>query len=436
MQEVVGSSPIFSTTTGYEIDNQQFIKRPDEMDVSDSDALRSAQYTVGMNTYSLPRLFNAGGDLSKEWYIDFYFNNRRKKITKGLNEIALPDERQQFADAECNRYRLMLASGWNPFLDKKKISGNHLKYKHETESYNIEYFLNAYCDECKSTLRLRDKSYSTYFTKIMRFKSWLQEHRLSQLMPGQFTAAHANDFMNDVRAGKITRDKKPVANKTYNSYRGVMLCIWNWIERKDENLITKNPWLKCAKLKVSRKRKFPYTDDQREKIFAHLEEHEPRLLLLIKLIYYLFIRPGREMRGLQVQDIDFAENKIWIEEDIAKNKKTQYLPLLQELRESFEKLEIQNYPGTHFIFGKEGISEKQAPYNYWINLYASHMRQLEIPKHQTLYTWKDTGNKRYHENGMSPHFQKRLNRHASLDQMNTYLDDWSAIKSEQVERFL
>ena len=262
------------------------------------------------------------------------------------------------------------------------------------------------------------------------FEAWLKKMNLDNIPISSFSIEHTRRFCEDLRSGKVTaldthgRIKNHIpCGTTFNSYVNMFENVWNWVENNHENILNKNPWKKIEALPEVTRKNLTYTSKQRETIFNELLlKNETVLYVICRMIYKIFIRPGNETRFLQVQDVNLIENKIWIEGDISKNRKTQWVPLPEDLKEELLKIGIENVPGEYYIFGKRGPSKYPVSRDYWSKKFTAIVRGLGISKGLTLYSFKHTGNQVAHLNKMPLMQQKDLNRHHSLDQMNTYLE--------------
>ncbi|HSO88016.1 MAG TPA: hypothetical protein VLQ91_15800 [Draconibacterium sp.] len=68
----------------------------------------------------LPVLFDSGGDLSKNWYIEFYVRNprtnklERQRIKQGINSIHTLKGRHALGENLIKEWGEKLRNGWTP----------------------------------------------------------------------------------------------------------------------------------------------------------------------------------------------------------------------------------------------------------------------------------------------------------------------------------
>jgi hypothetical protein len=83
----------------------------------------------------LPVVYDAGGDVSKKWFIEFYIKNpkngkfERQRIYRGINKFHTLKERKKAANEVCNFWTEKLKSGWTPFKDESVIYDDNLQYQ-------------------------------------------------------------------------------------------------------------------------------------------------------------------------------------------------------------------------------------------------------------------------------------------------------------------
>lgn len=122
-QEVIGSTPIFSTTT----------ERPDFRVYSlvyDGSAVTLTIHTARpmLQIYHSPlriRAYDARGDVNKTWYIEItdLRATRRKYHKGGMNSIEDPEARTAMLTELFAEYCRMAASGWIPKTRNKNKGG-------------------------------------------------------------------------------------------------------------------------------------------------------------------------------------------------------------------------------------------------------------------------------------------------------------------------
>ena len=97
----------------------------------------------------LPKLNDAGGNLSKKWFVYYSVRDpRTDKMERFKDHVGLshPDEsvRRERADKIIQELTVKLKKGWTPFLDDTEaIYEDQLQYKHVADIYGTQKAANA-----------------------------------------------------------------------------------------------------------------------------------------------------------------------------------------------------------------------------------------------------------------------------------------------------
>lgn len=168
---------------------------------------------------------------------------------------------------------------------------------------------------------------------------------------------------------------------------------------------------------------YPYNDYEKAAIEAHLVENDYSLYLLTRFIFYGFLRP-KEIRGLEVRDIDLRNKTIRIRKEVSKNRRAGVIPLVKPLYDLIIQEGLTRYPAHFRIFGynlKPG--ERKASPNLASNRHTSALKTLGLYRERetVLYSWKHTGNCLAYLAGMDIRLIQAINRHKSLQTTEIYL---------------
>jgi hypothetical protein len=191
MQEVIGSTPIFSTQTLNASGSQLFSCSSGACsDKTLPQHVNLHAMTTAEITYTTPKLFKGkkidfvpeGSTKSREeakqsWYIEFFFfdpatrSMERFRFSKNLNRVKDPKEKQSLFNQLLETYTEALDGGWSP-IDER---GND-KLKRQIVSLSLEegkVLFKAY-HEAKGT---RKKSIQSYLSKVNMFINYYSEHK-------------------------------------------------------------------------------------------------------------------------------------------------------------------------------------------------------------------------------------------------------------------
>ena len=159
---------------------------------------------------------------------------------------------------------------------------------------------------------------------------------------------------------------------------------------------------------------------------TYLAKHDALMLAVCSVVYYTFIRPCQELTNMKIEWISFDDAIITVPGYISKNRKTQVIPIPEQLLKLFTDMELYNYPSHYYVFGKMGPSEKKSSRDYWSKRFTAILRKLKFDEGYSLYCWKHTGNKRAHIAGIPMIELKNQNRHHSFDEMEHYVNSLTA----------
>lgn len=346
------------------------------------------------------RLYDAKGDVTKDWFIEYYeirgVTKIRKQLKGGLNRYKTTDERYTAA-------KLLIDE-----LQRK----NKATVKEGRD--DLTDFINArLAERCDG---LRFKTDSTYQSKATIFKSWCNTEGCKYVH--HITPERAAQFLKRVGA-----TRHPT---THNAYRAFLQNLFD--------SISPNPFAGIKELSANKTPALCFQKKQIEVLKKYILVNDPVLWLFIEFMYYCLIRPN-ELRQLKIQDIFFEEGKIRIDGKISKNKKTQYVAIPNVFLERLKVLKMDELKPNDYIFIKEGTANTPTGRDFFSK---SHQRILKVlgfdtAKHK-LYSWKHTGAVNFIKAGGHIKQLQLQGRWHSLDQLNDYLrglgvDDLNEIRS-------
>jgi integrase len=141
-------------------------------------------------------------------------------------------------------------------------------------------------------------------------------------------------------------------------------------------------------------------------------------MLAIHFEFYTCLRPGKEIRFLQIKEIDFTSGTVHISRDHSKNGKDRIVTIPEQfLKLLIEFYKLQDYDREFYIFGKGGhpgpapIGKNKLGYKF-----RKIRKLLKMPILYHLYSWKHTGMIEADNAGI-PH--KDISKHADHGDMRT-----------------
>jgi len=326
-------------------------------------------------THYLPAILK---EYASGWIIEYSAEHpvthelSRKQIR--LQRIVKRYPRIKDARLHCNRIvanlNTQLAGGWNPFFEAEDAR------MYELLSDVIEKFLSEKKKELrKSTLR----SYVS-FAKILG--EWVDK-QTPGLICSLYTQLYAVRYMDHMY------NQRNVNMTTYNNHVKMGRAMFNWMKEK---CYTKQNPFELVKLKPkSKKTRVIIPPETRQLIIADLEVNSPQLLLICKLVYISLIRPS-EIKLLRVGDVDLINRNIKVVDTVAKNKKTRYATINEEIIKALLEMNLSQYPQNYFLFGFELMpTEKGVNDCYYSKRWDKLRKRIDLPMEMQMYSLRDTG---------------------------------------------
>lgn len=272
--------------------------------------------------------------------------------------------------------------------------------------------------------RLRPKSQSTYKTKWRNFCKWAKKNDVATL---KLAAPDAQNFIAYLQA------KTKLSNTTINAYRNTLKTIYNWLGSQTRK---KNPFLSTKKLPEFRRGLVAFKPAQVAQLKQAIIAQSPQLWLACQLQYYCFIRPGNELRNLQIQHIDLENNTILIPATASKNKKEQHIIIPNALAQTLQQMNLHQYPPTFYLLGKGGLPAKtRHRADHYRTRHNDILRELGYSSRYSFYSWKHTGVVALYKSGAGlVEIQCQL-RHSDLKTVQIYLQSLGLIDCENVRNF-
>jgi len=413
-----------------------------------------------------PKIYTGNTNLDKRWYVYFSFRNpetgklqRMKNIYGDANRYTTKSDRLAVLSRYRSRLLKLLRLGFNPFTDnlelflemKKKgfenvplqkaeklpkketrrISNPELKEKKVNPESLIERAFQEVLDRKKK--RVSDVTIKGYTYSVNQFIAFMKEQFPKTKSVDEINKRMAQKFLNTILETKSSR--------TYNNARTNLSAVMQDIV--DNDLANSNPFLSVKKMKTKPEMHKTYSPEKLEKVFDHLKENDPELLLFIKFVSYGFLRPIEACR-LKVGDIDL-KNKVVRFKAKNKNHKTQLLPeiLLDELPD-LSKLNDGNWFFTPNGYGREWEAEETNRRDHFSKRFKYEVKnKLKLGSDFTIYSFRHTFiTKLYRElrKNQTPFEAKsylmQITGHQTMDALNKYLRDIDAELPEDYSDYL
>lgn len=391
----------------------------------------------------LPIVCDAGGDLNKNWFVEFYCRNpkngkfERQKIYKGINKFHTVAERRRAATELAELYTEKLRNGWSPYIDEQVIYDDNLQFQSAIKNYRkakskngtFQFYSSRYLDHIRQAVD-PESTLSTYRSKLRCFNAWLESRNLHDADISCIDQPVLYDFfsfiINDLKRSAITIKK----------YRQILSSCFDFVKR-DRKQFT-NP---CFDLPTTRRindqTPQPIQEFDITPFRQTISQCDPQLWLAIQFEYYCFLRPGKEVRLMRISDIDFGRGIVRVS---PVNSKTveRHIPIpyvfLKAIREEYK---LHTFPRDFYVFGKNGVP---GPDHLGKNMLRYRFTKIRktmcMPDMYKLYSWKHTGNIRADEAGIPRREIQHQNGHTSLQTTETYMKNKRGIVSPNIiQRF-
>ena len=138
--------------------------------------------------------------------------------------------------------------------------------------------------------------------------------------------------------------------KYCNSVKGFLKTLFTWFVGNGYLLSSPADGLKKEVLARKAGRE-TLTDEERNILFARLRKADRKEFLLACMMeYYCYIRPN-ELYQLKVENLNFAEQSVFIPAAISKNRRDGKVTLPEDVIKLMIELGVHSKPGCFYIFG-------------------------------------------------------------------------------------
>jgi integrase len=344
------------------------------------------------------RLYPLDLDISQRWYLRFEHTDDYGRVRLRKIAVSLKFKTAEQRLLEVERLKKVVEDGYKPKPKAKK-----------------EVSANRACEKLKEELQkakgeLRVKSVSCYRTFIRKFEAYCQEKNIDIV-----TEVIAEDFLNHLR-------EKGLSGVTINNYRSVLKSYFQKL--RVSKTVQKNAFDNTKKRKEIGKTREYFRINQRKIILEWCENNDKPLVIAIKLIFFCFIRPGNELTGLQVGDVNLDDCILTIRGEISKNGLTERVKIPRQLLPILISLDLHKYPFDYYLLGKEGIpSAKKMSVSGWNERHRVALEAVGIvgkKRQWSIYSWKDAGAIELHKNNVPMRLIQLQLRHKNLATTSIY----------------
>lgn len=358
--------------------------------------------------FKLAVLRDRKGDLSKEWFVEFYaWSDAEKQLIRKRVKIPLAYQnvksRTDYANKLIGKINRLLEAGYH--FPEKPVA---LPSQEVPTKQALVKALQSVLDTISRSVAA--KTIVTYQSAINKFKEYIPEQGLEiEHFRTQDALLFRDHLLN------IKKNSPRTANNTMQH----LLALFAKLQERTG--IEKNPFKIRSLREPATLKNIAFTDEDRAKVEEYLVKHEPGVYLFTRLMYFAFIRPG-EILKLQFSHIHMSDAYITVHGLISKNGKTETAQIIPALANELQSRLVFQNP-DHYLFstgiepGKYPLSE-QVPFR-------RHEKALEklglLKKGYTLYSWKHTGAVNAYRAGVGIKELQSMLRHSSIQITDIYL---------------
>jgi integrase len=383
--------------------------------------MRTIQLNDHTYTYRPARLVNYAserfphGDPGRRWYIVYYVYDpvggqlRRRRYWK----INFPHldllQRKRYAQQCCAQINQQLQKGMVAAPSARRYPRRRHRYRSLLEAFQV--VIDAQDPQAHRFRRL----------KVMhdRFCAFMQARRLDKLPLSEFCQEMAEDFRSHLQETDLA------ARTINNVMEDINYVIHRLLERQPSLREHLTPH-QVKKLPCQRPGHVAFTDEQVQQILdCARSQGREQFALFAEMIYTTLARPGKELRLARIEQIQ--PQGLYIPAETAKNKRGDFVPLPDSMRERLQAAGVGSAEPSWYIFGSTGRPGPQhRGKNYFYKQFCSVCDMLQIERkvvRYDLYSFKHSGACHLARQGRPLREIQRQCRHSSIEQTAQYLRD-------------
>lgn len=363
---------------------------------------------TSLRNYKSPKIYDAGGDLSKQWFVHYSFRDLetgrfvRHKIFRDINSGTTRQERMERAKLVMEAIKELLEEGYIPGVYNE----------HQKASHNVIWCIDKYLEEIEQNRRAN--TYRKYKWELGVFRRWLIKN------------GYAHSDISEIRKSTVfaflTAHKSEWTGRTYNAYLSDVSRFFNYYLNNYDDYLYKNPTTSIESQPVDVKGNAAYDDLTFEKVRETIAETDPGLWIICQVVYYAALRNEAEAINLKVRDINLKSGQITVPASITKGRRIQIIPIYPEFRKVLEGLHLDQYDPDYFIFGR---NDQPGPVRCGQDFFAKRFRDIKkilgLGREYGIYSFKHTRACHMVDDGAELYEIQTLFRHEDLVATMKYL---------------
>lgn len=372
-----------------------------------------------------PRLKTQKGNLNADWHVEYSLRNpvsgkmERKRIYEGFKEIPTYEGRMAHGEKLIKEYTLKIKNGEITLSNQIEYTdqllfdttSNRVRQK-VAEKYSYRVLASKFLLYKQS--EIQEKTIQTYRSKLRLFGEFLNKVGLETKDIIAIKNKHVLSFLKDSADDGLAR-------LTIEKYQQILFTFFKWVIEV-QRVEMPNPVMHVARMgRVVDESAPAITEPVRALLKKHIEYADPQLWLACCIQYYTAIRPGTEMRMLQLKNINMEMHTITIRNYLAKNLRTEIVDIPDQLYILLLDWNLENYAPNLYLFGSgRGPGEKPVGKNTLRVRFNKIRDELKLSKEVKFYSWKHSGALELKNSGANMYEIQRHFRHKSVTTTEGY----------------
>lgn len=372
-----------------------------------------------------PRLRTQKGNLNADWYVEYSIRNpvsgkmERSRIYEGFKDIDTYEGRIEHGEKLVKEYTLKIKSGEISLTNKIEYTDQllyetnvHRVQRRVGEKHSYRVIASKFLLYKRS--EVTERTLQTYRSKLRLFDDFLYKTDLNSKDIIAIQNRHVLLFLKDCA-------EKGLARLTIEKYQQVLYTFFKWVIEV-ERVKMGNPVLHIARMgRVVDESAPALTENIRALLKKNIEHTDPQLWLACCIQYYTAIRPGTEMRMLQLKNINMELRTITVRNYLAKNLRTEIVDIPDQLYILLLDWNLENYDSDLYLFGTQRApGEKPVGKNTLRVRFNAIRDKLGLPKDIKFYSWKHSGALELRNSGANMYEIQRHFRHKSVTTTEGY----------------
>ena len=241
----------------------------------------------------LPHLVDAGGDMNKDWYVEYSMRDpytgkmKRFREYAGFKSIDTAEGRYALGQQLVNDLKEKMAKGWSPFEGMPTTYEDNIVMGHIAKRWGNEregvVTIRVHLSEflAMKKIEVTQKSYQTYQSKLRIFCEWAEHSGIDKIHVGFITTEHIQDFL------RMIAESKQLSRLTLQKYEQILHSFFDWLIRV-KKVVKENPVTDIPRMgRVVDQAAKPIPDKERSLLLAAMRKYDRQLWIVLSVAVLL-----------------------------------------------------------------------------------------------------------------------------------------------------